>query len=732
MKMTNRFTCVILFSFVFCLVLFVIPAQAQYKGIWSGPLASFFVSDGGYVQDLTLRMCPYGNCEAGFDWVFLNNIPISGDTFSHDSGSNHITGTFLNSTTCSIYYEFWQWDHIIGRPLWLKGTYTANLMFIEFLPSNLDFEQHIVDVGSDEFLFELKNIRNTTVTGTLNLSGADSNQFKIVSGGGSFSLTPNQTKTASVRFVPTSEGKKKASLTAEIAQPISNSNSAYLEGTGTVPILSVTPDFRSVPANSGSTTFSVTNAGLGPMSWTVLSNPADTWLTITSSSSGTNNGTILVSYEDNSGPDRTAILTVKATGALDSPKYIEVRQKTFFEWKLLANDALENGNFGKSVSISGDYAIVGADGHNENGSNTGAAYIFKRIGTDWIQQAKLTASDGAAYDYFGGSVSISGDYAIVGAMGNDEKGSNSGAAYIFEKSVGGWKNMTETTKLTASGDTQKDHFGISVSISGDYAIVGADNRWRAYIYKKSGTDWIEQAKLLWGFAPYNLGGVSSVSISEDYAIVGDRMASNGKGAAFIFVKPAEGWVDGIGPKAMLTATDGYGSWPNTYSNFGCSVDISRNYAVVGAGGQDNWQGAVYIFKKPSEGWTSMTETAKLAASDGRTHDRFGGSLSISGDYIIVGAAGHNENGSNSGAAYIFKRVGTDWIQQAKITANDGTAGDFFGGSVSISGDYTIVGARGNDENGSNSGAAYIVLDTGSEGLSDLPKAMPWIPLLLLE
>ncbi len=138
--------------------------------------------------------------------------------------------------------------------------------------------------------------------------------------------------------------------------------------------------------------------------------------------------------------------------------------------------------------------------------------------------------------------------------------------------------------------------------------------------------------------------------------------------------------------------------------FGYSVSMSEDYAIVSAYLDDDNgsnSGSAYIFHKTSNTWTQQ---AKILASDAAANDIFGHSVSISGDYAIVGADG---NGSSSGSAYIFHRSGTVWTQQAKILASDAAANDFFGGSVSISGDYAIVGADGNDDNGSSSGSAYI-------------------------
>jgi len=210
------------------------------------------------------------------------------------------------------------------------------------------------------------------------------------------------------------------------------------------------------------------------------------------------------------------------------------------ELKITASDNAANDRFGNSVSISGDYAVVGAIFDDDNGNDAGSAYVFKRTGTSWAEEAKLLPSDGAADDRFGVSVSIFGDYAVVGAWNHDDNGNGSGSAYVF---------------------------------------------------KRTGTTWVEEAKLL--------------------------------------------------------------------------------------------------------------------ASDGAADDAFGVKVSIFGDYAVVGAWKHDDNGNGSGSAYVFKRTGTSWAQEAKLLASDGAASDYFGISVFIFGDYAVVGAAFDNDNGQWSGSAYV-------------------------
>ena len=370
--------------------------------------------------------------------------------------------------------------------------------------------------------------------------------------------------------------------------------------------------------------------------------------------------------------------------------------------KINASDAEAYDNFGRSVSISGDYAIVGASGGDDDGSASGSAYIIMRSGSKWSQQAKLIASDAETGDHFGWSVSISGNYAIVGAIGND---SYTGSAYIFMRSDTTW---TQQAKLTATDAAANDNFGWSVSISGDYAVVGAhydddhgSESGSAYVFMRTDTTWSQQAKLNASDAAAYDYFASSISISGDYAIVGaDRDDDGGtsSGSAYVFVRSDTTWSQ----QAKLNASDA-----ETGDIFGESVSISGNYAIVGASGDDDGgseSGSAYVFMRSDTIWSQQ---AKLNASDATVWDRFGNSVSISGSYVIVGAVDDDHHGISSGSAYVFMRTDTTWSQQSKLNASDAAAEDLFGESVSISGDHAIVGASGDDDGGSASGSVYI-------------------------
>jgi hypothetical protein len=360
-------------------------------------------------------------------------------------------------------------------------------------------------------------------------------------------------------------------------------------------------------------------------------------------------------------------------------------QADWFEiQKLLASDGGDGDFFGVSVSISGDYAIIGAFGDDLRGS----AYVFVRSGSSWLQEAKLVASDSSMDDMFGYSVSISGDYAIIGAFGDDSRGS----AYIFVRSGSSW---LQEAKLVASDGGDGDFFGFSVSISGDYAIIGAEyddlGRGSAYVFVRSGSSWLQEAKLVASDGSVEDFFGVSVSISGDYAIIGALGDDSASGSAYVFVRSGSSWSQ----EAKLVASDS-----SMDDMFGYSVSICGDCAISGAPQVDSSRGSAYVFMRSGTSWL---EVAKLVASDGVGNDYFGCSVSISGDYAIIGA---KNDDLYCGSAYVFVRSGSSWSQEAKFVASDSSREDIFGYSVSICGDYAISGACNDD---SGRGSAYVFI-----------------------
>ncbi|GAF91309.1 unnamed protein product, partial [marine sediment metagenome] len=192
--------------------------------------------------------------------------------------------------------------------------------------------------------------------------------------------------------------------------------------------------------------------------------------------------------------------------------------------KLVPSDGAQDDNSGYSVAISGDTAVVGAYADDDNGSSSGSAYVFRYNGSSWAEEQKLLASDGEANDYFGHAVAISGDTAVVGAYGDDDNGSSSGSAYVFRYNGSNW---SEEQKLLAFGGGVGDQFGYSVAISGDAIVIGApydddngSNSGSAYVFRYTGGNWMLQAMLLASDGEANDYFGRAVAISGDTAVVG--------------------------------------------------------------------------------------------------------------------------------------------------------------------------------------------------------------------
>ena len=395
-------------------------------------------------------------------------------------------------------------------------------------------------------------------------------------------------------------------------------------------------------------------------------------------------------------------------------------------YKRLASDPEDDDRFGRSVALDGDHAIVGAnleDGDG-GGSDRGAAYILDRDegGTDnWGEVKKLTASDAADGDQFGTSVSISGGSAVVGAPYEDGGGTDSGAAYIFYRDQGGDDNWGQEATLAASDAESEDIFGWSVAISGNYAVVGAPyedsggiDSGAAYIFFRNEggeNNWGQVAKLTASDAVDGDHFGISVAISGDFVVVGANFGDGSEvdcGAAYIFNRN-QGGDDIWGQVTKLTASDG-----QSVDMFGYSVALDGDFVVVGAAsklGGGIFRGAAYVYGRNEGGDDNWGEAVKLTASDPEDFDYFGYSVALDGNYVVVGATGKWGDGFYRGAAYIYdrNRGGTDnWGEVMKLTASDPEDDAYFGNSVAISGNYAIVSAEREDgDGGTDRGVIYI-------------------------
>ncbi|MEM7033345.1 MAG: Ig-like domain-containing protein [Chloroflexota bacterium] len=394
------------------------------------------------------------------------------------------------------------------------------------------------------------------------------------------------------------------------------------------------------------------------------------------------------------------------------------------EVKLTASDVASEDDFGYIVAISGDTAVVGARLNNDAGTHSGSAYIYQQNegGTgNWGQLTKLTASDAAADDEFGASVSISGDTIAIAAWRDDESQPNQGSVYIFQRDQGGPNNWGQVTKLTAGDGDLNDGFGISVSISDDSLVVGARHdsdagasSGSAYIFQRDQggpNNWGQVAKLTASDAATNDRFGTSVAISNDLVIIGANYNSDAgskSGSAYIFQRD-QGGSNNWGQVAKLTASDA-----TAEDRFGVSVSISGDTAIVGSRLDDDAgssSGSAYIYQQNEGGPNSWGQLIKLTASDADVGDQFGEHVAISGDHVFVGAPTNNEGGTNSGAAYLFHRDegGTDnWEEISKLTASDADEFHYFATSVALDDQTVLAGASGANAGAvSNAGAAYL-------------------------
>ncbi len=446
-----------------------------------------------------------------------------------------------------------------------------------------------------------------------------------------------------------------------------------------------------------------------------------------------------------------AITLVWATAAVAGPPVQE--------GKLLATDGEQLDTFGYScamTSVAGiasetaSIALVGIP-YDIVGTivNKGSVNIYKRSSTSaWTFEGKLVANDGATNDYFGASVSVFGDTAVVGAPG-DDTGTvfDHGSAYVFTRTAAGvW---TQTAKLVASDGAGGDVFGsaaaitntaIATATSGDLIVIGAwaddfgtvVEQGSAYIFKKSTSGvWAQEGKF-WavgadGAANEYFG--SAVAAYGDRAVLGcpgdDISGAVDRGSAYIWKRASSGaWSQ----EAKIVAGDGAGG-----DAFAGSLAISADSIIAGAANDDFStvadRGSAYVFVLSGTTWTQQ---AKIVAADGLANDRFGAAVGISGTSAIVTAS--NDDGvagsgttswTDLGAAYLFERVGTLWGEKYRFTAADGQGGKFFGRSASMWGRYAVIGAPGDDIGTplrQDQGSAYVFelipTDCNNNGIPD--------------
>jgi len=399
-------------------------------------------------------------------------------------------------------------------------------------------------------------------------------------------------------------------------------------------------------------------------------------------------------------------------------------------------------DFGFAVAVYGDTAVVGDPYNDLDGAFAGAAWVFVRSGTSWVEQARLVPSDVAAGDVFGWSVDIYDDYVVVGAPWATGAGSvKSGAAWVFKRDGTTW---TEHAKLIGSavidGDPSDspdyaDVFGTSVAINGDIPADATNNEiWHnifvgapsdlhhgwlhagsvhGFQLSADGSAWEPMGKV-YSDNPYYYDEFGiSVDLDGDHMIAGAHQAGDdllgahsNPGAAYLWVR--RGMLGTWNLEARLTAGD-----PIAYGHFGQSV------AVIAAGGLATFvvgapddgiggeSGSAYVFVGSA---ATFPQFAKLTASDETSGNRFGTSVAVTKDGIIVGSPWDRTTaGSLVGAVYVFARDATTWVESEKLIASSYNGFEELGHAVAITGDTALIGS--DQAHGSVSqGGAILVFD----------------------
>ncbi len=381
---------------------------------------------------------------------------------------------------------------------------------------------------------------------------------------------------------------------------------------------------------------------------------------------------------------------------------------------LSASDGVSSDDFGRSVAISGTTAVVGAPRAGAHG----AAYIFVRPFGSWTFQQKLTGNAG---DNFGYAVAIEGDRIVVGELGRKAPLGIEGAAYVFVRINNTW---SQQQKLQADDGNEGNYFGCAVALSGNTVVIGAKQTFTpgepnhpagAYVYTLSGNVWSQQQKLI----PNNgsiLGFGTAVAVEGDVVAVGspeDSQIGGNSGAVFFFTRSNGTW-----------SQQQYFSSGVAGAHLGTSASLSKDTAVIGAPvekiGQNSGQGAAYVYQRNGASWGLAQ---KLKAGDGAADDNFGLSVGLSGDLIVVGAAGDDVIFSQQGSAYLFKRNGATWDEQKKLVAGGPEAKDYFGIAVAVSGDKIVVGASG-DNNDKGIAYAFGIVPCSGFPITVNPAALP--------
>ncbi len=358
--------------------------------------------------------------------------------------------------------------------------------------------------------------------------------------------------------------------------------------------------------------------------------------------------------------------------------------------------------FGYSVALSNTYALIGARSYS---SSRGNGYLYNLTTGTWIDLAAtsgqpITSLSGSSY--FGTSVALNSQYALIGATGI---GTNRGNAYLYKIADGTWTNLSATSSEPITGLATASYFGASVALNNQYALIGAygvsTNKGNAYLYYLSGGEWttlsLTEGQPITGLANASYFG-ASVALNDTYALIGAYGVLTNRGNAFLY-NLSGGWT-------TLSAT---ANQPiiglAASSRFGSSVALNDTYALIGAYGVSSSRGNAFLYNLSEGGWTNLGSTSGSPTGSLLANSYFGIALKLSDDYALIGASGI---ATNRGNAYLYSLAGGYWIDFAAITGQPITAlasSSRFGFAVALNDDYALIGAYGVS---SSRGQSYLI------------------------
>jgi hypothetical protein len=349
--------------------------------------------------------------------------------------------------------------------------------------------------------------------------------------------------------------------------------------------------------------------------------------------------------------------------------------------------------FGSSVAVSGDRILVGAPRTFPSFAVMSSAYVFRYEDNQWVEEQKLTGTEGLRNDHFGSSVCLSGKWAFVAAT--QAQGGERAAVYAFRRDGSLW--VQEQRLIATDGEGDND-FGRSIAASGDWLLIGAPNLRAAYLFREHDGRWVQQRKLQEGAMGVPDFG-NSVALEGNRALIGapERGMIPGYGAAYVFRCDGKDWVE----EQRLTAEHG-----RRDDRFGWSVSLSGDTALVGAPEASAGRGSVYVFRRTGDRWQQ-----EQALTQEERHS-FGSSLCVLGTNAVIAADGQQGHRHEAGFVSVYRFEGTQWVLAKRLFASEGPDGDHFGDCVALGESLVLVGAphrHVGDEEGLDEyrGAAYV-------------------------